>query len=81
MRTFIGLPAALCAVVLALAQPAARAMAEEAAPAAAGVEPAKPGVEEPAGSAESGGRAEKPANSARETDTREAMCLMIESAA
>ncbi|MDO9562982.1 MAG: lytic transglycosylase domain-containing protein [Bradyrhizobium sp.] len=80
MRTVIGLPAALCAVVLALSQPAARAMAEETAPAAAGVEPAKPGVEEPAGSAERG-TAEKPANSARETDTREAMCLMIESAA
>lgn len=81
MRTVIGLRAALCVVVVTLSQPAARAMAEDAAPAAAGGELAKPGVEESATGNESKDRAEKPADNARETDTREAMCLMIESAA
>jgi Transglycosylase SLT domain/SPOR domain len=81
MRTVIGLRAALCAVVVTLCQPAASVMAEDAAPAAAGGELAKPGVERPATSDDSKDRAEKPADNARETDTREAMCLMIESAA
>jgi hypothetical protein len=80
MRTVIGLRAALCAVVVTLSQPAASVMAEDAAPAAGG-ELAKPGVEESATSTDSKDRAEKPAGNARETDTREAMCLMIESAA
>jgi hypothetical protein len=80
MRTVIGLRAALCAVVVTLLQPAARAMAEDA-PAAAGGELAKPGAEAPATGNASKDKAEKPADSARETDTREAMCLMIESAA
>jgi Transglycosylase SLT domain/SPOR domain len=80
MRTVLGLPAALCIVVMTLAQPAGRAMAEDAAPAAAG-EVAKPSVEELATRDEGKGRAQISADDARETDTREAMCLMIESAA
>jgi hypothetical protein len=78
MRTVIGLRAVVCIVVVTLLQPAARAMAEDAA--AAG-EVAKPGVEEPATRDEGKGRAQKPADNTRESDTREAMCLMIESAA
>ncbi len=80
MRTVIGLRAALCAVVVTLSQPAAQAVAEDAAPAAAGGEPARPGVEQSA-AGDDKSRAAKPADNARETDTREAMCLMIESAA
>lgn len=81
MRTVIGLQVALCAVVVVtLSQPAARAIAGDAAPGVAG-EVARPSVEELATREESKGRAEKPANNAREADTREAMCLMIESAA
>jgi hypothetical protein len=67
----IGLRAALCVAVVTLLLPAASTFAEDAAPAKTGV--ARPSVEELA--------AQKPADSARETDTREAMCLMIESAA
>lgn len=81
MRTVIGLQVALCAVVVVtLSQPAARAIAGDAAPGVAG-EVARPSVEELATREEGKGRAEKPANNAREADTREAMCLMIESAA
>ena len=79
MRTIIGLQAALCAVVVTLSQPAARAMAEDAAPAAGEI--AKPSVEELATRDEGKGRAQPAADNARESDTREAMCLMIESAA
>ena len=68
VQAFIGLRAALCMAVVTLLLPAARA--EDVAPAKTGV--ATPSVEELA--------AQKPDN-ARETDTREAMCLMIESAA
>ena len=50
------------------------------APAAAGGKPARPGVEQSA-AGDDKSRAAKPADNARETDTREAMCLMIESAA
>ena len=78
MRTVIGLRAVLCIVIVTLLQPAARAMAEDA---AAGGEVAKPGVEELATRDEGKGRAQKPADNTRESDTREAMCLMIESAA
>ncbi len=80
MRTVIGWRAVLCAVIVTLAQPAARAMAEDTAPAAAG-EVAKPSIEELATRDDSKGTAEKPADKGRETDTREAMCLMIEAAA
>ncbi|MES2194173.1 MAG: lytic transglycosylase domain-containing protein [Pseudomonadota bacterium] len=80
MRTILGLQAALCVVVVTFSQPAARATAEDAAPTTAG-EVARPSVEELAIRDESKGRAERPADNARETDTREAMCLMIEAAA
>jgi cell division septation protein DedD len=77
MRTGIGLHAALCIAVVLLLLPVPRAIAEDAAPAAAGGEFAKPSVEELA----IPGEMQKTADNARDTDTREAMCLMIESAA
>ncbi len=77
MRTGIGLHAALCIAVMMLLLPVPRAIAEDAAPAAAGGEVAKPSVEELAIPRE----VQKTADNARDTDTREAMCLMIESAA
>src|SRR5713226_4961752 len=77
MRTGIGLRAALCIAGVMLLLPAPRAIAEDAAPAAAGGEVAKPSVEELAIPRE----VQKTADNARDTDTREAMCLMIESAA
>jgi len=70
VQAFVGLRAALCVAVVTLLLPVARAVAEDVAPAKTGV--ATPSVEELA--------AQRPDN-ARETDTREAMCLMIESAA
>src|SRR5437899_7307233 len=79
VQTVIGLRAALCAVIVTLSLPA---MAEHAAPATTGGEVARPSVEElamPGG--ENRAAAQKPPDTARETDTREAMCLMIESAA
>jgi hypothetical protein len=75
MRTMIGQLAVLCAVVMALLLPAARAIAEDAAPAMPGGGIARPSVEELAADPP------KPAEAAGDTDTREAMCLMIESAA
>ena len=80
MRTVIGLRAVLCVVAVTLVQPAARAMDEGTAPAATSGEGAKP-AEEPAITDKGKGGAQKSADNARETDTREAMCLMIESAA
>jgi len=77
MRTGIGLQAALCIAVVMLLLPAPRAIAEDAAPAATGAEVAKPSVEELAIPMV----AQKTADNVRDTDTREAMCLMIESAA
>jgi hypothetical protein len=78
MRTSIGLQAALCvAVVMLLLPVVARAIAEDAARAASGGEVARPSVEELAIPRDGA----KAAGNARETDTREAMCLMIESAA
>ena len=73
MRTAIALQSVLCAIVIALLLPG-RAVAQDAA-AAVGGGPVKPSVEELATPRE------KPADSAADTDTREAMCLMIESAA
>jgi hypothetical protein len=82
VQTLIGLRAALCGVLLALLLPAGRATAEDAAPVAEGGEIAKPSVEERAIPAdENNGAPQKTAENARDTDTREAMCLMIESAA
>ncbi len=69
VQTVIGLRAALWVAVVLLLVPAAAAVAEDAAPARI----VKPSVEELA--------TQKPAAAVRETDTREAMCLMIESAA
>src|SRR3979409_1814533 len=85
MPTVIRRPAALGIMLLALVLPAARAIAEDAARVTAG-EVARPSVEElalPKDDSQDENRAEvqKPADTARETDTREAMCLMIESAA
>src|SRR5258705_5158518 len=60
-----------------LALPVLRASAEDAATAAAGGEVAKPSVEEQA----IPGVAQTATDNRRDTDTREAMCLMIESAA
>src|SRR5258708_12073588 len=77
MRTGIGLQAALCIAVVTLALPVPRAIAEDAAPAAAGGEVAKPSVEEQA----IPGVAQTATDNRRDTDTREAMCLIIESAA
>ena len=76
VQTVIGLRAALCVAVVTLLSPA---IAEDAAPATGG-EVARPSVEELAIPQDAKG-SQKPAETARETDTREAMCLMIESAA
>src|ERR1700680_489504 len=82
VQTVIGLRAVLCAVIVTLLLPAKRAIAEDAAPATTGGEVARPSVEELAipGDDNKGG-AQKPSDNSRDTDTREAMCLMIESAA
>src|SRR6195256_3425121 len=85
MPTVIRRPAALGIMLLALVLPAAPAIAGDAAPATAG-EVARPSVEELAlpkndNQDENKAEVQKPADTARETDTREAMCLMIESAA
>jgi hypothetical protein len=68
---------ALWAAILTLWLPAVGAIAENAAPAKTGI--ATPSVEELATDNKS--VPQKPADNARESDTREAMCLMIESAA
>jgi hypothetical protein len=73
LRKAIGLRL-LCAVLLW--SPCVRAMAEEVPSAAGGF--VKPSVEE---LATIGDEAKSPADTARDTDTREAICLMIESAA
>jgi hypothetical protein len=72
--------AALCAAVVTLISPGVAA--EEAAPGQTGGGIARPGVEELATPNDtSKGATQKPAADAREADTREAMCLMIEAAA
>jgi hypothetical protein len=68
VQTVIGLRAVLCVAAVMLAAPA---IAQDTAPAKTGV--AMPSVEELA--------AQRSADNSRDTDTREAMCLMIESAA
>ncbi len=74
--------AALCAVVVTLCWPVAGAVAEEAAPAQTGGGIARPSVEELATPDDaSKGGTQRPAAEAREADTREAVCLMIEAAA
>jgi hypothetical protein len=71
VQTVIGRCAAVCVAALLLLLPPARPLAEDIAPARTDV--AIPSVEELA--------TQNPAPNARETDAREAMCLMIESAA
>jgi Transglycosylase SLT domain/SPOR domain len=77
MRTGMDPRTALCAAILTLWLPAVGAIAENAAPAKTGI--ATPSVEELA--TDNKGVPQRPADNARESDTREAMCLMIESAA
>jgi Transglycosylase SLT domain/SPOR domain len=74
LRTIIGLHAALCAAVAVLL--VAPAIAEDAPPAMTGSRIVRPSVEELAIPAD-----KKPGDAAVVSDTREAMCLMIESAA
>jgi hypothetical protein len=89
IRTVISLQVALC---VALATPVLPiwAVAEEAGPSASGTEVARPSVEELAipqdeiddkGGVENKAEPQKPAVNARDSGTREAICLMIESAA
>jgi hypothetical protein len=74
--------AALCALVATLCWPVAEVAAQEAAPARTGGGIARPSVEELAAPNETGkGGTQRPAADAREADTREAVCLMIEAAA
>jgi hypothetical protein len=75
----MGLHAALCFAFAACFGPA---IAQDAAPAMTGGGVARPSVEELAIPLdENKGEPQKPVETARDTDTREAMCLMIESAA
>src|SRR6202790_4466070 len=80
MRTLIGRCAAL-GVALAMLVLPAPAMAEDTAPANTGGGIARPSVEELAIPLDDKSSAQNAAATGRETDTREAMCLMIESAA
>jgi hypothetical protein len=79
VQTLIGLRAALGVAVALLLAPPAPAFAEDAAPAGTGI--ARPSVEELAIPGGEKAGAQNDADTGRETDTREAMCLMIESAA
>jgi hypothetical protein len=81
VQTVIGPRAALCMIAVMLLWPLAPAIAQDAPPAPTGGEVAKPSVEELAIPGHEKGGAEKGTETGRETDTREAMCLMIESAA
>jgi hypothetical protein len=78
VQTVIGLRAACCVVLMLLL--VAPAISEDAAPAGAGGGIARPSVEELATPPEEN-KAQKTADTARSSDTREAICLMIESAA
>ena len=79
LRTIIGLSVLLCTALALVCSPWARAIAEEA-PSVGEV--ARPSIEELAIPGDGNtGKAQKAAETGRETDTREAMCLMIESAA
>jgi hypothetical protein len=82
VQTVTGLRAVLCALLVTLLLPAASAAAEDAAPAAGGV--VKPDQEQPAAAQDrpvDKADPQPPADSAADTDTSEAICLMIESAA
>ncbi len=79
MRTAIGLHAALCFAFAACFGPTS---AQDAVPAMTGGGVARPSVEELAVPLdENNAEPQKPPETTRDTDTREAMCLMIESAA
>ena len=78
MRTGFGLRAACCVVVLLCSSQRGQAIAQEVTPAAIG-DFVKPSLEEL--SLERDSEAPKSPQTARDADTREAMCLMIESAA
>jgi hypothetical protein len=85
MRTVIGRQAALCVAVATLLLPA-WGIAEEASPERTGAEVARPSVEELATPTDENkdknkGEPQKAASNAFDTNTREAICLMIESAA
>jgi hypothetical protein len=75
MRTIVGQFAVPCVVIMTLLSPPSPATAEDAAPAMTGGGIARPSVEELAADPRKG------AATTGDTDTREAMCLMIESAA
>ncbi|GAC1345159.1 MAG: lytic transglycosylase domain-containing protein [Bradyrhizobium sp.] len=77
VQTVIGLRAACCLVLTLLL--AAPATAEDAVPPGTGSGTARPSVEELAAFPEA--KVQKTADTARNNDTREAICLMIESAA
>ena len=77
MRTVIPLRAAICLGLALWLSPAARAIAVEASPA----EVARPSVEELAIPSDERKSARNPVEAAGDTDTREAICLMIEAAA
>ncbi|HET6839557.1 MAG TPA: lytic transglycosylase domain-containing protein [Bradyrhizobium sp.] len=84
-RTVVGRWAALCVAMALLLLPG-WGIAEEMTPATAGGEVAKPGVEELATPQDESNSENKIENkdgpqNARDTDTREAICLMIEAAA
>jgi hypothetical protein len=79
MQMFKVARAALCAAVVTFISPVAAA--EEAMPGQTGGGIATPGVEELAAPNDTSKRTQRPAADAREADTREAVCLMIEAAA
>jgi hypothetical protein len=82
MRLATGLYAVICVMIVTLLSPGRGVGAEDASPATTGGGIAKPSVEELAIPDDANKAVlQRPADSARETDTREAMCLMIESAA
>jgi hypothetical protein len=82
MRLATGLYAVICLMIVTLLSPGGGVGAEDASPATTGGGIARPSVEELAIPDDANkGVLQRPADNARETDTREAMCLMIESAA
>jgi Transglycosylase SLT domain len=83
LRTLTGLRAVPCAVAVMLSLSAAQAIAQQPAPVPSAAEPAKPDPQAGVGTTNKQQDAE-PQNAPvtePESDTREAMCLMIESAA
>jgi hypothetical protein len=84
LRTLTGLRALPGAVAVMFLWSGAPAAAQQAAPDAAAAEPAKPKPEAPGAGATSqqeGGEPQQAPVAGPDTDTREAMCLMVESAA